>query len=73
MNTKALEKFALETKAERAYKLGERAFADGKPQTPALNSGLMILLEGLPVGGGQSIMQAYLRGWHDACDKAFLG
>jgi hypothetical protein len=45
--------------------LGHKAFINGKPRIPALDTELSKLLKGSKVGEGIPIMLAWLKGWDD--------
>ncbi len=58
----------------KAKLLGNIAFANGEGQVPAKSKELNSLMSSLhlKIGeGGIEIMQAFIAGWHEACD-AFL-
>lgn len=53
-------------RTETATKLGEKAFIEGKKSTPSADKELMKLMEGLEVGEGTPIMEAWSKAWHKA-------
>ncbi len=54
--------------------MGKESYKNGEGQIPRQCKKLMNAISGLPVGGGSiEIMNAWLDGWHQACDKAFFG
>jgi hypothetical protein len=61
----------IEDRIKKAVIMGAKAFKDGLKSTPALNKKFMVLMKGLPVGGGATkILDAYTRAWHEANIKA---
>lgn len=50
----------------KASALGTKAFNEGKGSVPATNPEIMKLLEGLEVGQGKAILEAYTKAWQKA-------
>lgn len=53
-------------KASREFKMGQRAFKDGKPNAPALNKTLMQSFKGKTSDQMMQMMTDYAAGWHAA-------
>lgn len=55
----------MSTKTKEAFKIGTKAFEEGKPCVPCLDSGLTALLGG-PIGSGIPVLDAWHSGWAKA-------
>lgn len=60
----------IEERVKQARTLGVQAFADGKKSVPNLDAKVMKLLEGLDIGEGTPILEAWSEAWHVANSNA---